>query len=215
MNAVTRLQIVKEEADLGLGPHAHDAHPQRRGRVPADRVEPMDKIRRLTAEHMVLAKRVAPHVHSFIEIDFTSIDRVRASQKKSWEQQGVKVSYTGFVAWAVARVLPEFPMVNGTISGENIIYRGDINLGMAVDLNPGLIVPVVKNANELTLVGVSKRINDLAERARARKLKPDEVQGATFSITREPRALARRTSVQFSSSGTSICSSTMVSGVSR
>ena len=148
-----------------------------------DRVEGMTRIRQLTADHMVRAKRIAPHVHSFIEIDFTSIDKVRAAQKKTWADQGVKVSYTGFVAWAVARVLPEFPMVNGTISGQNIIYRGDINLGMAVDLNPGLIVPVVKNADELTLVGISKRINDLAERARARKLKPDEVQGATFSIT--------------------------------
>ena len=148
-----------------------------------DRVEGMTRIRQLTADHMVRAKRIAPHVHSFIEIDFTSIDRVRAAQKKTWADQGVKVSYTGFVAWAVARVLPEFPMVNGTISGQNIIYRGDINIGMAVDLNPGLIVPVVKNADELTLVGISKRINDLAERARSRKLKPEEVQGATFSIT--------------------------------
>jgi len=148
-----------------------------------DRVEGMTRMRQLTADHMVRAKRIAPHVHSFIEIDFTSIDRVRNAGKKKWAEQGVKVSYTAFVAWAVARVLPEFPMVNGTISGENIIYRGDINIGMAVDLNPGLIVPVVKNAEELTLVGVSKRINDLAERARNRKLKPDEVQGATFSIT--------------------------------
>jgi len=149
----------------------------------SDDVVPMDRIRRLTADHMVRAKRIAPHVHSFIEIDFTAIDRVRAASKKKWEQAGVKVSYTGFVAWAVARVLPEFPMVNSTISGDNIIYRGDINVGIAVDLNPGLIVPVVRNADELNLVGVSKRINDLAERARGRKLKPDEIQGATFSIT--------------------------------
>jgi pyruvate dehydrogenase E2 component (dihydrolipoamide acetyltransferase) len=148
-----------------------------------DDVEPMDRIRRLTADHMVRAKRIAPHVHSFIEVDFTQIDRVRAAAKKKWEQAGVKVSYTGFVAWAVARVLPEFPMVNSTVSGDNIIYRGDINVGIAVDLNPGLIVPVVRNADELNLVGVSKRINDLAERARGKKLKPDEIQGATFSIT--------------------------------
>jgi 2-oxoglutarate dehydrogenase E2 component (dihydrolipoamide succinyltransferase) len=148
-----------------------------------DDVEPMDRIRRLTADHMVRAKRIAPHVHSFIEIDFTAIDRVRAASKKKWEQAGVKVSYTGFVAWAVARVLPEFPMVNSTVSGDNIIYRGDINIGIAVDLNPGLIVPVIKNADELNLVGVSKRIIDLAERARSKKLKPDEIQGATFSIT--------------------------------
>jgi pyruvate dehydrogenase E2 component (dihydrolipoamide acetyltransferase) len=157
----------------------HPEFPLRDG----DDVQPMDRIRRLTADHMVRAKRIAAHVHSFIEIDFTAIDRVRAASKKKWEQAGVKVSYTGFVAWAVARVLPEFPMVNSTVSGDNVIYRGDINIGIAVDLNPGLIVPVLKNADELNLVGVSKRINDVAERARARKLKPDEIQGATFSIT--------------------------------
>jgi pyruvate dehydrogenase E2 component (dihydrolipoamide acetyltransferase) len=148
-----------------------------------DDVEPMDRMRRLTAAHMVRAKRIAPHVHSFIEIDFTQIDRVRAAKKGAWQQAGVKVSYTGFVAWAIARVLPEFPMVNSTVSGDNVIYRGDINIGIAVDLNPGLIVPVIKQADDLNLVGISKRINDLAERARGKKLKPDEIQGATFSIT--------------------------------
>ena len=157
----------------------HPEFPVRDG----DDVVPMDRIRRLTADHMVRAKRIAPHVHSFIEVDFTQIDRVRVAHKARWEQQGVKVSYTAFVAWAVAQVLHDFPMVNGTISGENIIYRGDINIGIAVDLNPGLIVPVIKKADELNLVGISKRINDLAERARNRKLKPDEIQGATFSIT--------------------------------
>jgi pyruvate dehydrogenase E2 component (dihydrolipoamide acetyltransferase) len=87
------------------------------------------------------------------------------------------------VAWAVARLLPDFPMVNSTVSGDDVIYRGDINVGIAVDLNPGLIVPVVKKADELNLVGFARRINDLAQRARDRKLKPDEIQGATFSIT--------------------------------
>jgi 2-oxoglutarate dehydrogenase E2 component (dihydrolipoamide succinyltransferase) len=165
--------------DVFYGQVRHPEFTAREG----DRVEPMDRIRRLTADHMVRAKRVAPHVHSFIEIDFTAIDRVRAAGRARWEQQGVKVSYTAFVAWAVARVLPEYPMVNSTVSGESIIYRGDINIGIAVDLNPGLIVPVVRNAAELNLVGLSKRINDLAQRARDRKLKPDEIQGATFSIT--------------------------------
>lgn len=148
-----------------------------------DRVEPMDRIRRLTAAHMVRAKRIAPHVHSFIEIDFTQIDRIRAQSRAQWQKQGVKVSYTAFVAWAVARMLPSFPMVNATVSGDNIIYRNAVNIGIAVDLNPGLIVPVLKNTDELSLVGISKRINDLAQRARDRKLKPDEIQGATFSIT--------------------------------
>ena len=157
----------------------HPEYPVR----PADTVEPMDKIRRLTAEHMVLAKRVAPHVHSFIEIDFSSIDRVRTEMKPKWAQQGARVSYTAFVAWAVSRVLTEFPMVNAAVSGNNVIYRGNVNLGMAVDLNPGLIVPVVKDANHLSLVGVGNKIVDLATRARDRKLMPDEIQGASFSIT--------------------------------
>lgn len=150
---------------------------------PGDQVVPMDRIRRLTADHMVRAKRIAPHVHSVIEMDFTRIDRIRRANKARWEQQGVKVSYTAFVAWAVARVLREFPNINATVSGDSIIYRGDINIGIAVDLNPGLIVPVVRNADELNLVGIAKRINDLAARARARQLKPEEIQGATFSIT--------------------------------
>ena len=149
----------------------------------ADRVEPMDKIRRLTAAHMVLAKRVAPHVHSFIEIDFTSVDRIRRANKQRWAEQGARVSYTAFVAWACSRVLREFPTVNAVVSGNNIIFRGDVNLGMAVDLDPGLIVPVIHEADDLSLVGIGKKIIDLAERARGRKLQPAEVQGATFSIT--------------------------------
>jgi pyruvate dehydrogenase E2 component (dihydrolipoamide acetyltransferase) len=157
----------------------HPEFPVREG----DTVTPMDRVRRLTADHMVRAKRVAPHVHSFIEIDFTAIDKARKQNAAKWEQQGVKVSYTAFVAWACAQVIHEFPMINSVISGENIVKRGDINIGIAVDLNPGLIVPVIKKADELNVVGISKRINDLAERARGKKLKPDEVAGATFSIT--------------------------------
>lgn len=157
-------------------------HPEYHVR-PADRVEAMDKIRRLTAEHMVLAKRVAPHVHSFIEIDFSAIDRIRAESKARWAAQGAKVSYTAFVAWAVSRVLRDFPMVNSAVSGNNIIYRGNVNVGIAVDLDPGLIVPVVHDADHLGLVGIGNRIVDLATRARERKLMPSEIQGATFSIT--------------------------------
>ncbi len=149
----------------------------------ADRVEPMDKIRRLTAEHMVLAKRVAPHVHSFIEVDFSAVDRVREANKKRWAEQGLRVSYTAFVTWCVSRVLREFPMVNGLVSGNNLVYRGNVNVGVAVDLDPGLIVPVIHDADNLSLVGLGKKIVDLAERARSRQLVPEEIQGATFSIT--------------------------------
>jgi len=149
----------------------------------ADRVEPMDKIRRLTAEHMVLAKRVAPHVHSFIEIDFTRVDALRKANKARWEEKGAKVSFTAFVVWAVSRLLRDYPTINGTISGDNLIYRGNVNVGVAVDLNPGLIVPVIHDTDELSLVGIGKKIVDLAERARSRRLNPEEIQGATFSLT--------------------------------
>jgi 2-oxoglutarate dehydrogenase E2 component (dihydrolipoamide succinyltransferase) len=157
----------------------HPEYPVR----PADRVEPMDKIRRLTAEHMVLAKRVAPHVHTIVEIDFSAIDRVRAASKPRWAAQGAKVSYTAFIAWAVSRVLREFPTVNAAVSGDNVIYRGNVNVGIAVDLDPGLIVPVIHDADHLGLVGIGNKMVDLATRARDRKLVPAEVQGATFSIT--------------------------------
>ena len=165
--------------DRFYGEVHHPEFPVRDG----DRVETMDKIRRLTAEHMVLAKRVAPHVHSFIEIDFSAVDRIRRENKARWAEQGARVSYTAFVAWACSRILRDFPQINGTVSGNNIIYRGAVNLGMAVDLNPGLIVPVIHDTDDLSLVGIGKKIIDLAERARSKKLSPMEVQGATFSIT--------------------------------
>ncbi len=157
----------------------HPEFPVREG----DQVQPMDKIRRLTAEHMVLAKRVAPHVHSFIEVDFSRVDGIRAANKAKWAEQGARVSYTAFVAWACSRLLRSFPNVNGTVSGNNIIHRGNVNIGMAVDLDPGLIVPVIHDTDDLSLVGIGKKIIDLAERARSRKLNPSEIQGATFSIT--------------------------------
>jgi len=157
----------------------HPVFPVREG----DRVETMDKMRRLTARHMVLAKRIAPHVHSFIEIDFSAIDRLRRQNRKAWEDQGARVSYTAFVAWACARVLRDFPSINGAVSGNSVIHRGSVNLGMAVDLDPGLIVPVIHDAGNLSLTGVAKRIVDLAERARARRLAPQEIQGGTFTIT--------------------------------
>ena len=148
-----------------------------------DRVETMDKMRRLTAEHMVVAKRVAPHVHSSIEIDFTRIDQLRKTHKEKWSQQGARVSYTAFVVWAISRVLRDYPNINATASGNNIIYRGSVNVGVAVDLDPGLIVPVIHDADHLSLVGIGKKVMELADRARNRKLVPQDIQGATFSLT--------------------------------
>ncbi len=161
------------------GEAQHPEFPVREG----DHVEPMDKIRRLTAEHMVLAKRVAPHVHSFIEIDFSCVDHIRVTHKDKWTEQGVRVSFTAFVVWACSRLLHKYPMINGTVSGNNIIHRARVNVGIAVDLDPGLIVPVLHDTDGLRLVGIGKKIIDLAGRARSRKLAPAEIQGSTFSIT--------------------------------
>jgi 2-oxoglutarate dehydrogenase E2 component (dihydrolipoamide succinyltransferase) len=148
-----------------------------------DRVEPMSRMTRLIAEHMVLSRRISPHVHSYFEIDYTRIDRHRARNRSTWEGQGVKVSYTAYIARAVALALREFPRLNASVSGENIVYRGEVNLGIAVAIPRGLIVPVVRRADELSLTGVAGRIADLAERARTKKLAPEEVQGGTFTIT--------------------------------
>ena len=173
---------LSELADFWPAFYSEVEHPEYPVRQ-ADRVEPMDKIRRLTAEHMVLAKRVAPHVNSLIEIDFSVIDRIRAGSGARWSAQGARVSYTAFVVWAVSRVLRDFPTVNSVVSGDNIIYRGNVNLGIAVDLDPGLIVPVIHDADHLGRLGIGNKIVDLAVRARDRKLMPKEIQGATFTIT--------------------------------
>lgn len=168
--------------DLWSAFYGEVRNPEYRARS-ADRVEPMDKIRRLTADHMVVAKRIAPHVHSFIEVDFTRIDELRRRNREAWQARGARVSYTAFIAWACARLLRDYPMVNSVVSGRSVIYRGNVNLGIAVDLNPGLIVPVIHDADEFSLVGIARRIADLATRARARKLDPRDIQGATFSLT--------------------------------
>ena len=182
VTAATTAPAAVPVSDLWAAFYGEVQHPEYPVRA-ADRVEPMDKIRRLTAAHMVMAKRVAPHVHSFVEIDFSSIDRIRSANKTRWAAQDARVSYTAFVAWAVSRVLRDFPTVNSAVSGNNVIFRGNVNLGMAVDLNPGLIVPVVHDADHLGLIGIGNKIVDVATRARDRKLMPAEIQGATFTIT--------------------------------
>ena len=151
--------------------------------VTGDRVAPLSRMTRLIADHMVLSKRISPHAHSIIEIDYSRIDRLRDSRRAQWEASNAKVSYTAFITRAVASALREHPTLNASVSGDQVIYRGEVNIGVAVALPWGLIVPVVKKADELSLVGVATRIADLAERARAKRLHPAEVQGGTFTIT--------------------------------
>jgi len=152
---------------------------------PGDNVEivPMSVMRRKIAEHMVLSRRTSAHVHSVFEVDYTRVAKIRAARKADYERQGVKLTYMSFLMKATVDALKAVPVVNTSIDGDNIVYKKDINLGIAVALDWGLIVPVIKHAEEKNMLGLSRAIVDLAARARSKQLKPDEVQGGTFTIT--------------------------------
>lgn len=151
---------------------------------PGDVVEPMTKIRRLTADHMILARRTAAHVTSFFEIDLTRVAKIRQRLKADFETQtGEKLTFLPFIIQAVVQGLTKYPIVNAVASGERIIFRKAHNIGIAVALDWGLIVPVIKQADHLSLAGLTRALNDLAGRARTKKLRPDDVEGATFTIT--------------------------------
>ncbi|MEK6768294.1 MAG: dihydrolipoamide acetyltransferase family protein [Gemmatimonadota bacterium] len=150
---------------------------------PGDRVEPMSRIRQLTAEHMIFSRRTSAHVTSFYEVDMQRIAKLREAHQKEFEGRGAKLTYLGFIVKTVADQLRKHHVLNAAVQGSNIIYRQQINVGIAVALDWGLIVPVIRNADELSLLGIAKTMADLAGRARGKKLKPDEVQGGTFTIT--------------------------------
>jgi 2-oxoglutarate dehydrogenase E2 component (dihydrolipoamide succinyltransferase) len=149
-----------------------------------DRVEPMSLMRKKIAEHMTMSQRTSAHVATVYEIDMTRVHRLRESKKAEFAQRvGTKLSYMPFVFQAVTQAIRRFPVFNSQVSGDQIVYKRDVNLGMAVALDWGLIVPVIKRADDLSIAGLAKAANDLAERARAKQLKPDEVAGGTFTIT--------------------------------
>jgi len=150
---------------------------------PGDRVEPWSKIRRITADHMIMSRRVSAHVASFFEIDYSRVAQLRAKHKQSYADRGVSLTFLAFIAKACAENLRSHPVVNAAVSGDSTIFRRDINIGIAVALDWGLIVPVVKHADELSLMGIARAINDLGERARTKKLSPDDIQRGTFTIT--------------------------------
>ncbi|HWC73305.1 MAG TPA: dihydrolipoamide acetyltransferase family protein, partial [Gemmatimonadales bacterium] len=150
---------------------------------PGDRVEPWSKIRKITADHMVMSKRVSAHVASFFEVDFTRVAQLRARAKQSYAERGVNLTFLAFIAKACAENLRKHPIINAAVSGDSTIYRADVNIGIAVALDWGLIVPVIKHADELSLIGLARAINDLGERARTKKLSPDDIQRGTFTIT--------------------------------
>ena len=150
---------------------------------PGDRVEPWSKIRKITADHMVMSKRVSAHVASMFEVDFTRVAQLRGKAKHVYAERGVSLTFLAFIVKACAENLRKHPVVNAAVSGDSTIYRADVNIGIAVALDWGLIVPVIKHADELSLIGIARAINDLGERARTKKLLPDDIQRGTFTIT--------------------------------
>ncbi len=178
-------------APAAPGVSGGQAHVAMENAVPRERmyfgryeVQPMSVMRQRIAEHMVASKRVSAHVYSIDEVDMTKIAALRARSKDEFERrQETKLTYMPFFVKAVVEGLRAFPTLNASVDGTNVVMHKDINIGMAVALDWGLIVPVIKNADEKNLLGIQKTLNDLAERARSKKLKPEEVQEGTFSIT--------------------------------
>jgi 2-oxoglutarate dehydrogenase E2 component (dihydrolipoamide succinyltransferase) len=182
---------------IETGPPARTGAPGARGSIQSgghalptpepwagDVVEPMTKMRALISDHMVASRQTSAHVTSFIEIDFTRVARIRAMKRAEFEAaSGQKLTYMPFIIRAVTQALRAFPVMNSSVAGTSIIYRKQINIGVAVALDWGLIVPVIKRADDLSLSGITRALNDLAARARAKKLSPEEVQEGTFTIT--------------------------------
>jgi pyruvate dehydrogenase E2 component (dihydrolipoamide acetyltransferase) len=149
-----------------------------------DRVEQMSNMRKKIAEHMTLSRRTSAHVTTVYEIDMTRVARLRDEHKRAFQERtGTKLTFMPFVFQAVTNAIRKFPIFNAQVSGDQIIYKRDINLGMAVALDWGLIVPVIKRADDLSISGLARAANDLADRARSKQLKPDDVAGGTFTIT--------------------------------
>ena len=149
----------------------------------SDHVEKMSVMRKRIAEHMIVSRRTSAHVHSVFEVNFGRIAKIRDAKKAELERSGAKLTYMSFIIKAAIDALRAVPIVNASVDGDTIVYHKDINVGIAVALDWGLIVPVIKHADEKNLVGLSRAVVDLANRARSKQLKPDDVAGGTFTIT--------------------------------
>jgi 2-oxoglutarate dehydrogenase E2 component (dihydrolipoamide succinyltransferase) len=150
---------------------------------PRDSVEAMTPMRKIISDRMVESKSYSAHVHTCFEVDYTRVNMLRRKHKAAYAERGAKLTFTTFLAKAAVSGLMKYPVVNSAHDGQNITYRGDVNLGIAVAVDWGLLVPVVKNADESSMVGLARQIADLGERSRTKKLMPDELSGLTFSIT--------------------------------
>jgi 2-oxoglutarate dehydrogenase E2 component (dihydrolipoamide succinyltransferase) len=146
-------------------------------------VHPLSPMRKKIAEHMVLSKRTSAHVHSVFHVNFSHVEQLRRAKKDEYAGLGARLTYLTFIAKAVIDSIRRHPVINASLDGDNVVFRKDVNVGIAVALESGLIVPVIKNADEKNLLGLARAIADVADRARAKQLRPEEVQGGTFTIT--------------------------------
>ncbi|MEQ1758468.1 MAG: dihydrolipoamide acetyltransferase family protein [Vicinamibacterales bacterium] len=146
-------------------------------------VQPLSIVRRKIAEHMVLSRRTSAHVHTVFHVNFSHVDKLRQQHKARYEASGARLTYMAFIAHAVALAIGRHPIVNASLDGSNVVYKQDVNIGIAVALETGLIVPVIKNAATLGMLDLCRAIVDVAERARTKQLKADDVHGGTFTIT--------------------------------
>jgi len=152
------------------------------------KLEPMSVMRKKIAEHMVESRRTSAHVHSVFEVNFSRVTQIRSAKKAAYEKEGTKLTYLSFIVKAAADALRAVPVLNASVEGDSIRYHDDVNIGIAVSLDWGLIVPVIRNADQKHLLDVSREIVDLADRARQKHLKPEEVLHGTFTVT-NPGAL--------------------------
>jgi 2-oxoglutarate dehydrogenase E2 component (dihydrolipoamide succinyltransferase) len=167
----------------GIGDRGNgDSQPARDRRARVE-VQPLSAMRKKIAEHMVLSRRTSAHVHTVFHVDFSHVERIRHAKNDEYERLGVKLSYMAFIAQAVIDALREHPIVNASLDGDSILLKKDVNLGIAVALEGGLIAPVIKNADEKDFLGLNRAIADVAVRARTKQLRPEEVHGGTFTIT--------------------------------
>lgn len=151
--------------------------------VPSDRLEPFSPMRASIAEHMVISRQTSAHVTTVFEVDMTRVAKLRSKHRRAYEEKGSKLSYMPFILKAVTQAISDYPILNSAVVDKSVAYRRDINIGMAVAVDWGLLVPVIKQADEKSVLGLSRAVNDLAERARDRKLGPDDMQGGTFTVT--------------------------------
>jgi 2-oxoglutarate dehydrogenase E2 component (dihydrolipoamide succinyltransferase) len=174
--APTAVRAVQESAPAAMPPP-----PSMPG--PMEEVIPLTPMRKAIAEHMVRSKHVAPHVTSVHEADMSRVIAYQKEHEAEFAKQGVKLTYTAFFVQAAVAALKAWPIVNASFTDQGIVMRRNINIGVAVALEDGLIVPVIKNADEKSLLGIARAVNDLATRAREKRLSPEDVQGGTFTIT--------------------------------